>query len=48
MNNIPLVTSSAEASSNPISDVVIFVIFTFIGIGILWLFLRKRNKRDRK
>jgi hypothetical protein len=45
---LPLVTSSAEASSNPVLDILILAIFACVVIGILWLFIRRRSKRVRK
>jgi len=45
---LPLVTSSAEASSNPVLDVVILAIFACVVIGILWLFIKRRGKRVEK
>jgi NADH:ubiquinone oxidoreductase subunit K len=47
MSNIRLVTSSAEASSNQVFDIVILAIFACFVVGILWLFFRRR-KRVRK
>lgn len=42
---IPLVTSSAETSSNPIIDYLIVAIIAGVVIGIVWLILRSRKKR---